>query len=202
MEGSNQRGSGPAKGYTEALEQRLRETETALLRLWDASSSDAIERAFAGDIESFNGRRVTPSADSCDSGPAKAGLIKHWEEYPLESATDIQRWAADVVGCGETASVEGPGIGGTASLIAQPLSAPSRAVQTRPTSSAPPAPPGINTNDRPYQESTGISTRRGPPAGLREDAGREGITQAPEVRSQAAHGRFEMSEEFRRQFLW
>ena len=202
MEVSNQHESGPAKGYTEALEHRLRETETALLRLWHASSRDVIERAFAGDVESSNGRGVTRGVRTCDSGPAKAGLIKQWEKYPLESAIGIQRWATDVVGRERTVGVEDTRIGGTTSLDAQPPSAHSRTVQTRLTPAAPPAPPVINANSRPYQEVREMTTRIGPPIEFQEVTGREEIMQAPDVRSKAAHGRFEMPEEFRRQFLW
>lgn len=95
---SNYYFSGPAKGYTEALENRLRVTEMALLRLWHASTDDAVAKAFEGDLSPHNGQSVTQGEIYPCAEPAKSLLVSQWEEYPLESTEDLQRWATDVMG--------------------------------------------------------------------------------------------------------
>lgn len=193
--------SGPAKGYTEALEHRLRETETALLRLWHASSSGTVERAFAGDVGS-NDRRTTPIVGNHDSGSAKAGLITHWEEYPLESAGDIQRWAADVVGRERTEGFGTPELRGTTPLHGQPPPISRCAVQPSPTPASRPTASGTDANDHLDRESGETLIRLEPSSGLQEGTCTGENVQAANMGSHTVHGRFEMSEEFRRQFLW
>ncbi|KAH7127531.1 hypothetical protein EDB81DRAFT_143875 [Dactylonectria macrodidyma] len=92
---------GPAKGYTEALEHRLRETETALLRLWMTTTEDSVELAFkqndhlpgSSSLSSNDGQQAPSRA-----GPNKAHVISQWEDFPLTSAQDIGRWAREAKG--------------------------------------------------------------------------------------------------------
>ncbi|RDW93504.1 Zn(II)2Cys6 transcription factor domain-containing protein [Aspergillus mulundensis] len=75
---------GPAKGYFEALERRLQETENLLLGLLhqvsDAQLSDAIPVPHHG-------------------SPAQLRLSKrgseHWKLFPLRSVQEIRAWQAD-----------------------------------------------------------------------------------------------------------
>lgn len=79
--------SGPAKGYTEALEHRLRETENTLLRLLSVVSVETLESAF----DNNPGLNITDGPS--ESRTEKAELAAHWDQFPLSSAHDIMRWA-------------------------------------------------------------------------------------------------------------
>ncbi|KAH6886167.1 hypothetical protein B0T10DRAFT_490775 [Thelonectria olida] len=89
---------GPAKGYTEALENRLRVTENALIRLWQASSADALQAAFGSGSALIDANSKTAAADSDGEiigrgGPDKLLLVKQWETFPLTSASEVEQWA-------------------------------------------------------------------------------------------------------------
>lgn len=68
------------------------------MRVWHASTDDAVAKAFEGDLEPHGGRGVTQGEGGPCTEPTKSGLVSQWEEYPLESVEDLQRWAADVMG--------------------------------------------------------------------------------------------------------
>ncbi|GFP52963.1 hypothetical protein TASIC1_0002014700 [Trichoderma asperellum] len=72
---------GPAKGYIEALEQRLAVTETVLLQLLQVSDDSVLQDAFKRRIEA-----------------KKTGTIAHWDNFPLNTADDVKRWAGEVLG--------------------------------------------------------------------------------------------------------
>lgn len=80
-------GSGPAKGYTEALEHRLRETESALLRIISVVDGATLSSAFAGSMAS--GIVDTHPDTNAD----KAEMAAHWEQFPLATSGDIINWA-------------------------------------------------------------------------------------------------------------
>ncbi|KAH6970930.1 hypothetical protein BKA56DRAFT_595614 [Ilyonectria sp. MPI-CAGE-AT-0026] len=92
---------GPAKGYTEALEHRLRETENALLRLWMATTEVSVEQAFEESVSlpeacsrsPNEGRQVSPRPAS-----DKSSAVTQWENYPLQTALDVARWAKEAKG--------------------------------------------------------------------------------------------------------
>ncbi|KAI0596219.1 hypothetical protein F4775DRAFT_594460 [Biscogniauxia sp. FL1348] len=95
--------NGPAKGYTEALEHRLAETENILLQLLSVADNEVISQAFSADrlpprpLWASNDAPSVPSiasdSDSTLPGPNKAGLMAHWDRFPLDTADNIRRWA-------------------------------------------------------------------------------------------------------------
>lgn len=79
--------SGPAKGYTEALEHRLRETEATLLQLLSAVDTVTLNSAFReGSRSEIIRRRSDLKAD-------KSELAAHWDQFPLCTAEDVANWA-------------------------------------------------------------------------------------------------------------
>lgn len=93
--------SGPAKGYTDALEHRLRETETALLRLWMATAEDSVELAFGDKVHLPDSSSLSPNYGQqtpARTGSDKAHVASQWENFPLTSAQDIGRWAREAKG--------------------------------------------------------------------------------------------------------
>ncbi|KAI5919206.1 hypothetical protein F4810DRAFT_513177 [Camillea tinctor] len=97
---------GPAKGYTEALEHRLAETENVLLQLLSVVDNEIIDQALDADqlpprpLWTSNDIEMAPSVTSEGSlpGPNKAGLMAHWDGFPLDTAHNIRRWAEKKVG--------------------------------------------------------------------------------------------------------
>ncbi|KAM0667200.1 hypothetical protein ACQRIU_005055 [Beauveria bassiana] len=79
---------GPAKGYTEALEHRLRETETALLRIVSVVDGATLEAAF----QDSGARSHIPDAVS-EAKTDKAEMAARWETFPLSTPGDIMTWA-------------------------------------------------------------------------------------------------------------
>ncbi|KAI1503270.1 hypothetical protein F5X99DRAFT_121946 [Biscogniauxia marginata] len=94
---------GPAKGYTEALEHRLAETENVLLQLLSVTGNETLcqalgeERPSPRRLWASNDAASPPSTTSDGDlslpGPNKAGLIAHWDRYPLNTADSIRLWA-------------------------------------------------------------------------------------------------------------
>ncbi|KAM3560157.1 hypothetical protein MY1884_003106 [Beauveria asiatica] len=85
---------GPAKGYTEALEHRLRETETALLRIVSVVDGPTLEAAFH-DSGGGGGARVGMPDAISEAKTDKAEMAAHWETFPLSTPGDIMTWAND-----------------------------------------------------------------------------------------------------------
>ncbi len=81
--------SGPAKGYTEALEHRLKETESALLRIVSVVDGATLQSAFE-DIA--RGDYVDAPSDS---NTDKAEKAAHWEQFPLSTPRDLVKWAVE-----------------------------------------------------------------------------------------------------------
>ncbi|UKZ60874.1 uncharacterized protein TrAtP1_002142 [Trichoderma atroviride] len=81
---------GPAKGYIEALEQRLAVTEAVLLQLLQVSGDSVLQDAFKHEP----GRRTdvlnmasaaTTTTDAAGRIEAKkTGTIAHWDNFPPE----------------------------------------------------------------------------------------------------------------------
>lgn len=88
---------GPAKGYIEALEHRLRETEHVLLRLLAHMTDEQLSVAVEGDQLS------QPRYSPCQrSGKNDA---QYWRRYPLRTARDLREWEQD---CLAETGVAGP----------------------------------------------------------------------------------------------
>ncbi|GIJ84495.1 hypothetical protein Asppvi_003342 [Aspergillus pseudoviridinutans] len=69
---------GPAKGYIEALEHRLHETEHVILRLLAHMSDEQLVIAVEGDQSPF-----------LRSGKND---VQYWRRYPLRTARDLREW--------------------------------------------------------------------------------------------------------------
>lgn len=82
---------GPAKGYIEGLEHRLRETESLLLQLLPAVAEDYLE-AVTTDYEGSPSRSTTTPRRPILNN--KTG-VEYWEQYPLDSLDNVRRWQQD-----------------------------------------------------------------------------------------------------------
>ncbi|KAI5458818.1 hypothetical protein BGZ63DRAFT_52551 [Mariannaea sp. PMI_226] len=92
---------GPAKGYIEALEHRLSQTEKALVRLWQAVPEESLRSAFDSDNAPLFGSPLVPMLEADNDklsrvGHDKSALIQQWEAFPLTSASSIEKWALHV----------------------------------------------------------------------------------------------------------
>jgi len=80
---------GPAKGYIEALEARLCDTEEVLSRVLTYLSADEVSEAL-----------LRSNLDSTQPSRSYSGLLLHdrkqavdvWTNFPLKSADDVKRW--------------------------------------------------------------------------------------------------------------
>ncbi|KAL1982628.1 hypothetical protein VTN96DRAFT_1063 [Rasamsonia emersonii] len=88
---------GPAKGYIEALEHRLYETETVLLKILPHISqsqlasilSDMSSGSTSGE-ERGGGRPVYAPIS-----PLRKRGVEYWKSYPLSSVQNIRKWEQD-----------------------------------------------------------------------------------------------------------
>ncbi|KAK7402646.1 hypothetical protein QQX98_011592 [Neonectria punicea] len=197
--------SGPAKGYTEALEHRLRETETALVRLWMAASKDAIEGAFKQEDllpESYSPGRTAPD---------KSSAVTQWDDFPLRSARDVDKWAREVKGASKLsdgASVRHESVTADSSPKEpdppdhhsfQDTGLSSELPSTPPTSTAMFEPSGHNVEfdqeggvQSPFSHRSGLHNRRqDSDDGLHSGNG-----------PQNSRKRLRLSQDFRDQYLW
>ncbi|KAM0472062.1 hypothetical protein ACHAPX_009011 [Trichoderma viride] len=95
--------SGPAKGYIEALEQRLAVTEAVLLQLLQVSGDNVLQDAFKHEpnrrTDVLNMASTATTTDAAGRIEAKkTGTIAHWDNFPLNTADDVKRWAGEVLG--------------------------------------------------------------------------------------------------------
>ncbi|PTB70324.1 hypothetical protein BBK36DRAFT_1173878 [Trichoderma citrinoviride] len=96
---------GPAKGYIEALEHRLAVTEAVLLQLLQVSDDSLLQDAFKheparrADVLNTAAMATTTTTDAAGRIEAKkTGTIAHWESFPLNTADEVKRWAGEVLG--------------------------------------------------------------------------------------------------------
>lgn len=82
------RSRGPAKGYVETLEHRLRVTENALFKLLSDVSDSQLKAIFPEDASS---RKDTGTPYAPLARIEKKG-IDHWAQYPLDTAENIRKW--------------------------------------------------------------------------------------------------------------
>ncbi|WZH39142.1 uncharacterized protein QYS62_000050 [Fusarium acuminatum] len=98
---------GPAKGYTKALECRLQETELALLQLLMSSKEETITKAFHPESKSI--ARVyheqlydqLAEHDSPGGSEKQRALRDQWEQFPLQTASDMKHWTERLKQSGE-----------------------------------------------------------------------------------------------------
>jgi hypothetical protein len=89
--------SGPAKGYVEALEQRLHETEDVLLKVVSQlnqaqlASMLSTQKSFSTDDGSQDKRKST----RVTLLPSRKRGVEYWKSFPLRDAESIQRWQQD-----------------------------------------------------------------------------------------------------------
>ncbi|KAH8817285.1 hypothetical protein F5884DRAFT_247005 [Xylogone sp. PMI_703] len=91
---------GPAKGYIEALEARLYETEAVLLKILSATSIEQVSSIFtseAGQTQTSNvpdtSVGTSPVATSAKStGEQRKSILEFWNQFPLTTSADIFRW--------------------------------------------------------------------------------------------------------------
>ncbi|KAL6856659.1 hypothetical protein J3F83DRAFT_752347 [Trichoderma novae-zelandiae] len=96
---------GPAKGYIEALEHRLAVTEAVLLQLLQVSDDSILHDAFKheptkrADVLNTAAIATTTTTDAAGRIEAKkTGTIAHWDSFPLNTADDVKRWAGEILG--------------------------------------------------------------------------------------------------------
>ncbi|KAL4881207.1 hypothetical protein BJY04DRAFT_189341 [Aspergillus karnatakaensis] len=73
---------GPAKGYIEALEHRLQETENLLLGLLDQVSDSQLAESI-------------PHATAQPRSGKRGNELEYWKRYPLRSVNEIRNWQED-----------------------------------------------------------------------------------------------------------
>lgn len=96
---------GPPKGYTEALERRLEETEVALLQIVLASDQTTWGQAFANDsLESAQSyweshrSRFIEERDNKKSESIKTSFVSYWEQSSLGTPDGVRSWAEGIMG--------------------------------------------------------------------------------------------------------
>ncbi|KAI7968361.1 hypothetical protein EIK77_010531 [Talaromyces pinophilus] len=88
---------GPAKGYVEALEQRLHETEDVLLKIVSQleqaqlASMLSIQNSFSTDEDSQDKKK----SSRVTLQPSRKRGVEYWKSFPLRDAGSIQRWQQD-----------------------------------------------------------------------------------------------------------
>ncbi|KAL7787940.1 hypothetical protein V8C37DRAFT_389098 [Trichoderma ceciliae] len=94
---------GPAKGYIDALEHRLAVTEAVLLQLLQVSDDAALQDAFKhGPSRRTDVVNTATTATTTDAAgrieAKKTGTIAHWDNFPLNTPDEVKRWAGEVFG--------------------------------------------------------------------------------------------------------
>ncbi|GLA40266.1 hypothetical protein AnigIFM63309_007883 [Aspergillus niger] len=106
--------SGPAKGYIEALEHRLHETESLLLNLLAQIPDSQLSASVQGSQDRSSRHRNSGSPpqtySSSSSRLGKRGT-DYWKKFPLHTVQDIRDWQNDCLsneGDGSTRHSLGP----------------------------------------------------------------------------------------------
>ncbi|THC99412.1 hypothetical protein EYZ11_001136 [Aspergillus tanneri] len=85
---------GPAKGYIEALEHRLHETETVLLKVLSDISDEKLSKIIVQDKSSrTSGDRNHPRYPPFPRQDKRGA--EYWKRFPLDTAQGIRRWQHD-----------------------------------------------------------------------------------------------------------
>ena len=200
--------SGPAKGYLEALERRLEETETALLRICSAVNEETIQSAFTRGGSRIRKTRRAPPPPTASTEAKKAAIVAQWDRCPLQTASDLSSWADAMLREPSHESIDYPDR--TAADRTEQWSSPYSSASTNPT--------GVEVAD-----SSGV---RGPfggsSSGLIGDRGVSELSRRPEADSQISklpdaftqpfYGAsskdrrdqvaIDLSRDFQKQFVW
>ncbi|KAL2007778.1 hypothetical protein VTN00DRAFT_7760 [Thermoascus crustaceus] len=85
---------GPAKGYIEALEHRLQETESLLLKILSQLSDTQLSSIVSQDVTAARTRNdgLSPCAPLSPMGKKS---VEHWKSFPLTAVENIRRWQQD-----------------------------------------------------------------------------------------------------------
>ncbi|RFU81000.1 zn2-c6 fungal-type dna-binding domain [Trichoderma arundinaceum] len=191
--------SGPAKGYIEALEHRLAVTEAVLLQLLEVSDDAVLQDAFKHepskrtDVLNMAAAATTTTDAAGRIEAKKTGTIAHWDNFPLNTADEVKRWAGEVLG----RNTDDIAMNGTAHEEADP-----RPFKTYP---LPPDPlPNSLT-----EASSRASAEAFPPRPMEPSATALPTAAEPVLAAGTNFGRdvvagevFDLSQDFRRQFVW
>ncbi|KAL5087508.1 hypothetical protein Trisim1_007729 [Trichoderma cf. simile WF8] len=193
---------GPAKGYIEALEHRLAVTEAVLLQLLQVSDDTVLQDAFKHEpSKRTDVLSTTAAATTTDAAgrieAKKTGTIAHWDNFPLNTADEVKRWAGEVLGR-PTAS-DDLETNGTARENTDP-----RSFETYP------VPPEPLSRTLP-EASSRASAEAFPPRPMETTPTATALPTAAEpalasgtafARGMASDEVFDLSQDFRRQFVW
>ncbi|KAK7222770.1 hypothetical protein V2G26_010773 [Clonostachys chloroleuca] len=201
---------GPAKGYTEALERRLGDTELALLQLLLVSNPETIETAFEPDTLELaqsiwaNRQAKAESGEGLLEGErAEASLMAQWENTSLKTVDGINEWVKSMRHCEPESSADVS----ADSRKSQPLSVDGQAPGQLPAAGRY---PNGHENRRPAEvcalRESGLRTSH-ESASLRSDKRvypGETVDKPPDSRDggSGVRGKIELPAEFQSQFLW
>lgn len=203
--------SGPAKGYIEALEQRLAVTEAVLLQLLQVSGDNVLQDAFKHepsrrtDVFNTAATATTTTTDAAGRIEAKkTGTMAHWDSFPLNTADDVKRWAGEVLGHNNTGTHAGNPAGSIAmNGTAHEGADPTTSFETYP------VPPDLRPKSL-AEASSRASAEAFPPRSMEPTTTALPTAAEPAlgsgtmfVRDMAPQGEvFDLSQDFRRQFVW
>ncbi|TFA99095.1 hypothetical protein CCMA1212_009223 [Trichoderma ghanense] len=194
--------SGPAKGYIEALEHRLAVTEAVLLQLLQVSDDSLLQDAFKhepakrADALSTAAIATTTTTDAAGRIEAKkTGTIAHWDSFPLNTADEVKRWAGEVLGRHADALNASENT---------PEDVDQRSFETYP------VPPDLlSRSQRQKRSSSRASAEAYQPLPMEPTATALPTAIEPAMAAGTAYSRelvtgevFDLSQDFRRQFVW
>ncbi|KIW94354.1 uncharacterized protein Z519_05670 [Cladophialophora bantiana CBS 173.52] len=87
-------GVGPAKGYIEALEIRLKETERVLWRILSACPQENLTAAFSPEVQDRIPQHL--SVGTLGTTEEKKSAIAYWEQFPLYTIEDVLTWKQQI----------------------------------------------------------------------------------------------------------
>ncbi|KIY02006.1 uncharacterized protein Z520_02144 [Fonsecaea multimorphosa CBS 102226] len=111
---------GPAKGYIEALEIRLKETERMLWRILSACQQESLTAAFSPGVQDRIPQIL--SVGTLSTTEEKKSAIAFWEQFPLHTIEDVLVWKDQVE---NPSSMEITGFGENQDQQSQPTDTPS-----------------------------------------------------------------------------
>ncbi|KAM0248860.1 hypothetical protein ACHAQJ_009259 [Trichoderma viride] len=192
---------GPAKGYIEALEHRLAVTEAVLLQLLQVSDDAVLQDSFKHepsrrtDVLNMAATATTTTTDAAGRIEAKkTGTIAHWDNFPLNTADEVKRWAGEVLGHHTDSSIA---MNGTAHEEAAPTP-----FETYPVPPDPLAKSLAEVSSRTSAEAFPPRPMEPSPTALPTAIEPTLASNAGFAREMVAGEVFDLSQDFRRQFVW
>ncbi|KAK6373697.1 hypothetical protein LTS17_008190 [Exophiala oligosperma] len=202
---------GPAKGYIEALETRLKETERLLWRMLSTSNAnlEKLSEAFTAELDHRIPASLTISTLSTTE--EKKSAISYWEQFPLQTPEDVILWKQDLDSLSGVAATGSSTVVDSASFERLEVASPSDPSPFGDSFSGDPSP----IQDARHEAAETIPGRDGMPlAPENRSVGRSATSQAPETvgdilrrSSSRPHrnstaAKFGLSQEFEDTFLW